>query len=166
MEEYVGSAKDGVRALRPERASSAEGHRCPQPDKADLEKTVSDSRAAAEAQAAELRNSNEVAKERLSIWWDDQQKAWNDHLAKLQKDVDEKKAEHDASKAERKAGKAQANADFAVKLASAAIDEAEYAVLSAIAGPQGRRRTGRQRSKEELKPVKHSPVTAPREIVQ
>jgi hypothetical protein len=59
-------------------------------------------------------------------------KAWNDHLTKLRKDVDEKKAEHDASRAERKAEKAGVNVGFAVKFASAAIDEAEYAVLSAM----------------------------------
>jgi hypothetical protein len=100
--------------------------------RADLEKAVSDSRATAEAGAAELRTSAKAAKGTLSTWWDGQQKAWNDHLAKLRGDLDEKKAEYDADKAEKKAKKAEANADFAVKFASAAIDEAEYAVLSAM----------------------------------
>jgi hypothetical protein len=90
------------------------------------------SRAAAEAQAAELRDSAKAAKDRLSTWWDEQQKAWNDHLGKVRKDIEARKAEHDASRAETKAEKAEANADFAVKFASAAIDEAEYAVLSAM----------------------------------
>jgi hypothetical protein len=67
--------------------------------KADLEKTVSDSPATAEARAAELRNTAMAAKGRLSTWWDDQQKAWNDHLAKLREDLDEKKGEHDTNKA-------------------------------------------------------------------
>jgi hypothetical protein len=100
--------------------------------KADLEKAVSDSRSAAEARASELRSSAKAAKGGLSTWWDDQQKGWNDHLAKLRQDLDEKNAEHDASKAEKRAERAEANADFAVKFASAAIDEAEYAVLSAL----------------------------------
>ncbi|HTW07115.1 MAG TPA: hypothetical protein VME46_06385 [Acidimicrobiales bacterium] len=63
---------------------------------------------------------------------DEQQKDWNDGLAKLHKDPDDKKAGHDANRAEEQAEKAEADADFAAQFAYATIDETEYAVLSSI----------------------------------
>ncbi len=104
--------------------------------KSGLEKAVTGSRATAEAQAAEPRYRANATKDKLSTWWDEQPKAWNDNAAKPRKDLDDKKAGHHANRAEKEAEKAEAHADFAVQFAHAAIDEAEYAVLSFILARQ------------------------------
>jgi len=100
--------------------------------KADLNNIVDASRASAEAQGAKLRESAKASKDKLSVWWDQQQEAWNTHLAKVRHDIDDKKAEHDVKKAERNAEDAEVDAEFAVDYAYAAIEEAEYSALDAI----------------------------------
>src|SRR5262245_66343158 len=72
----------------------------------DLEKTVDASRATAEAEAAKLRETAAASDAKVSSWWDDQQKAWKEHLAKVRKHVDEKKQEKDFILLENSAGSA------------------------------------------------------------
>jgi hypothetical protein len=99
--------------------------------KADLEETVNDFRASAEAQATKLRDSAKAAPNNISAWWDQQQEAWNAHLVKVRQNIDERKSEHDAKKAEKRAAAAEADAEFAIDYAYAVIEAAEYAVLDA-----------------------------------
>ena len=98
---------------------------------ADLEQDVENSRAVAQDQADSLRESADAGKGRISAWWHDVQRSWNEHIAAIRDDVDRRRAEHDAERAKEYADQAEADASFAVDYASAAIDEAEYAVLDA-----------------------------------
>jgi hypothetical protein len=100
--------------------------------KADLEKTVNSSRASAQAEAAKLRESAKASQGKLSTRWDEQQQAWNAHIAKMHQSIDEKKERHEAKEAEKRAESAEADASFAIDYAYAAIEEAEYSVLDAI----------------------------------
>ena len=74
----------------------------------------------------------DARKGQLSVAWNDLQRSWNEHIAKIREDVDAKRAEHDVDKAKRRAIGAEEDADYAITFALAAIDEAEYAVLQAI----------------------------------
>jgi hypothetical protein len=99
--------------------------------KGDLEQDVKKARESAQAQADALRQSAEASQGRISAWWDSVQRSWNDHLAAVRKNVDEKEAAHDLKKARRIADQAEVDAEFAIDYAYAAIEEAEYAVLEA-----------------------------------
>jgi hypothetical protein len=99
--------------------------------KGDLEQDVKRARESAQAQADTLRQSVEASQGRISAWWDSVQRSWNDHLAAVRKNVDEKEAAHDLKKARRIADQAEVDAEFAIDYAYAAIEEAEYAVLEA-----------------------------------
>ena len=109
-----------------DRAAAAQGKA-----KADLEQDVATARASAQAQAEKLRQSADASKGKLSVWWNDMQRSWNEHVAKIREDIDAKRAEHDAERAQRYAENAEDDATFAVDYAYAAIEEAEYAVLDA-----------------------------------
>ena len=85
----------------------------------------------AQAKADKLRESAEVNKGKISVWWDDVQRTWHEHVAKIRDDIDGKRAEHDVEKAEKYAEHAEDDALFAIDFAYAAIVEAEYAVLDA-----------------------------------
>jgi hypothetical protein len=98
---------------------------------ADLEQDVENSRAVAQDQADSLRESAEAGKGRISAWWHDVQRSWNEHLAAMREDLENRRAERDADRAQENADRAEADASFAIDYASAAIDEAEYAVLDA-----------------------------------
>jgi len=100
--------------------------------KSDLERAVKNARESAQANADELRKNAETDKEILSEWWDDMQRTWNEHVATVRKNLDQKKAEHDVKAAERRAYGAEEDASFAVHYAYATVQEAEYAVLDAI----------------------------------
>jgi len=80
----------------------------------DLEKTVQASREAAEAEAAQLKASAEVAKDQLTDAWAQQQQAWNDHVALLRQRIDQRKDEIDTVRAENRAESAEADAMFAI----------------------------------------------------
>ena len=97
----------------------------------DLQQDVENARAKAQAQADSLRESADAGKGRISAWWHDVQRSWNEHLAAIRQDFDHRRAEHDTERAEEYADQAEADASFAVDYAYAAIDEAEYAVLDA-----------------------------------
>ena len=47
--------------------------------KADLEQDVATARASAQAQAEKLRKSADASKGKLSVWWNDVQRSWNEH---------------------------------------------------------------------------------------
>jgi hypothetical protein len=99
--------------------------------KADLERDVETARTSAQAQADKLRQSAEENKGKLSAWWHDLERSWNEHIAKIHDDVDHRRAEHDVERARSYADNAEDDAVFAVQYAYAAIEEAEYAVLDA-----------------------------------
>ena len=99
--------------------------------KSDLEQDVKQAQEMAEAGADGLSKSAAASQGRLSSWWDDTQRAWNEHVNHIRDNIDEKRAAHDLQVAQRSADGAEADADFAVDFALAAIQEAEYAVLDA-----------------------------------
>jgi hypothetical protein len=115
------------------KAKEAEDRTATAQDKAksDLEQDVERARATAQDQADSLRESADASKGRISAWWHDVQKSWNEHLAAMREDIENRKAERDADRAQENADRAEADASFAIDYASAAIDEAEYAVLDA-----------------------------------
>jgi hypothetical protein len=98
----------------------------------DLEKSVAASRASAEDQAAKLKETAASSKDKISGWWDEQQQAWNDRVAKVRKHLDEQKTTYDLVTLENQAELAESDAKFAIDYAYSAIEEAEYAVLDAI----------------------------------
>jgi hypothetical protein len=99
--------------------------------KADLEQDVESARQASQAQGDLLRQSAEARRGKISAWWDSVERSWNDHLAAVRKDFDDKRATHDLKSAQRRADNAEDDAAFAVDYAYAAVEEAEYAVLDA-----------------------------------
>ena len=60
--------------------------------KADLEQDVKEARESAQGQADELRKSAEAGKGKISVWWDDVQRSWNENIAKIRKNVDDRRA--------------------------------------------------------------------------
>jgi recombination DNA repair RAD52 pathway protein len=99
--------------------------------KEDLEAERATARASAEKQAKKLRESTDAHKDELSAWWSDQQRSWNELVAKIRGDIETKRAEHDKDRAERRAAHAANDAVFAIEFAYGAVIEAEYAVLDA-----------------------------------
>jgi hypothetical protein len=99
--------------------------------KGDLEREVDDARAAAQTQAQSLSETAEADEAKVSDWWNDVQRTWNQHIGAVRQNIDSKKAEIDVDKAESRADDAEADAFFAIDYAYSAIDEAEYAVLDA-----------------------------------
>jgi hypothetical protein len=99
--------------------------------KGDLEQDVKQARESAQAKADGLSKSAAASQGKLSSWWDNTQRSWNDHVTHIRDDIDEKRAARDVKMAQRDADGAEADADFAVDYALAAIEEAEYAVLDA-----------------------------------
>ena len=67
--------------------------------KADLEQEVESAREAAQVQGDALRQSAEAHKGNISAWWDSVERSWNDHLAAVRKDFDDKRAAHDLKSA-------------------------------------------------------------------
>ena len=58
-------------------------------------------------------------------------RSWNDHVATVRQNIDDRRAAHDLASAQRAADQADDDAAYAIDYAFAAIDEAEYAVLDA-----------------------------------
>jgi hypothetical protein len=109
-----------------DRAAAAQGKA-----KAELEHDVETARTSAQEQAEELRKTADAGKDKISVWWHDVQRSWNEHVAMIRDDIEHRRSEHDADKAERRAERAEEDAMFAIDYAAAAITEAEYAVLDA-----------------------------------
>jgi hypothetical protein len=99
--------------------------------RADLERDVENARTSAQEQADKLRATAETNKNKLSVWWSDVQRSWDEHIEKMRSDIGERRAEHDVDRAQERADNAEDDAAFAVDYAYAAIEEAEYAVLDA-----------------------------------
>jgi hypothetical protein len=123
---------DELRRLA-DRAEEAERNAAAARDKAkaDLEQDRERSRKVAEQQAEQLREAADAGRDKISAWWTDVQRNWNDHIAQLQENIETKKAEIDLDQAQRRAYNAEADARFAIEFAYSAIGEAEYAVLDA-----------------------------------
>jgi hypothetical protein len=102
-----------------------------QKNKSDLENDVKQARKAADDQGESLKKNAEKGKDRLSAWWFNLQRGWNEHLKAAHKHMDDRKSEHDLKSAQRAADRADDDASFAVDYAFAAIEEAEYAILDA-----------------------------------
>jgi len=81
-----------------DRAAAAHGKA-----KADLQADVETARSSAEAQAKKLRESADAHKNKLSVWWNDLQRTWNEHVAKIREDIETKRAEHDTDRAQKHA---------------------------------------------------------------
>ena len=115
------------------RAEEAEKNAAAASDKAkaDLEQDRENSRAVAQQEAEQLREAADAGRGKISDWWNDVQRSWNEHIAQIQKNVESKKAEIDLDQAKRRADNAEADAEFAIEFAYTAIGEAEYAVLDA-----------------------------------
>jgi hypothetical protein len=99
--------------------------------KSDLQQEVASAREAAQVQGDALRKSAEAHKGNISAWWDSVGRSWNDHLAAVREDFDDKRAAHDLKTAQKHADNAEDDAVFAIDYAYAAVEEAEYAVLNA-----------------------------------
>ena len=99
--------------------------------RADLEKDVKTARESAKAQADQLSKTVEDQKGKLSAWWARLQRSWDEHIAEIRQNIDERRATHDLEAAQREADNAEEDAAYAVDYAYAAIEEAEYAVLDA-----------------------------------
>ncbi len=121
LTELAARAKDAE-----EHAAAAQGKA-----KADVQADVEHARASAQDQAKKLRESAEANKNKVSVWWYDLQRTWNEHVAKIREDIESKRAGHDVDRAERRAEHRADDAAFAIQFAYAAIEEAEYAVLDA-----------------------------------
>jgi len=124
---------DDMRKLS-ERAKTAEDHAAAARTqaKADLEQSVDKVRASAESEGHKLQTEAKTTGAQMASSWDDVQQSWNAHLAKVRKDVDQRKASFDARTASDRANSADADAALAIHYAYAAIEEAEYAVLDAV----------------------------------
>lgn len=109
-----------------DRAAAARGKA-----KAELEQDVETARTSAQEQAEELRKTADARKDKISVWWHDLQRSWDEHVATIRDDIEHRRAEHDVDRAERRAKRAEDDALFAIDYAFAAITEAEYAVLDA-----------------------------------
>ncbi len=98
------------------RAKEAEEHTTAarNKSKAELNADVETARASAQAQAKKLRESAEANKNKLSVWWYDLQRTWNEHVAKIREDIDAKRAEHDVDRAQHRAESKAEDAAFAV----------------------------------------------------
>ncbi len=115
------------------RAEEAEKNAAAASDKAkaDLEQDRENSRAVAQQEAEQLREAADAGRGKISDWWNDVQRSWAEHIAQIQKNVENKKAEIDVDRAKGRADNAEADAEFAIEFAYTAIGEAEYAVLDA-----------------------------------
>ena len=117
-----------------DRAKTAEDHAAVAKTqaRAELQKTVSEVRASAEAGAKKFQTQTQAAGQQASESWNDVQRSWIAHVDKARKDMDHRKAKFDASDAASEADWAEWNAELTIDHAYSAIEEAEYAVLDAI----------------------------------
>ncbi len=99
--------------------------------KSDLEHDVKAARDSAQAQSEALRKSASASKGKISAWWDSVQRSWDEHLAAVRENINDRKAAHDLSAAQWAADQADIDASFAIDYAYAAVEEAQYAVLDA-----------------------------------
>ena len=121
-------AKLAARAKETETRAAAAGSKA----RADLEQEVSSAREAAQAQGDKLRQKAADSEGRVSDWWVDAQKSWNERVDAVREDIEGKKTAHDVGKARRRAERAEDDAMLAIDAAYWAVTEADYAVLDAV----------------------------------
>jgi hypothetical protein len=116
------------------RASEAEDHAAAAKQKAkdELQHDVEAAHASAAAQGDKLRKKAQDSRDAAATGWDKVQQSWNEHLAAVRTDLDNRKQAHDLKSAQRAAERAEDNAGWAIDYAIAAVDEADYAVQDAI----------------------------------
>jgi hypothetical protein len=100
-------------------------------DRGELEAKVADARASADAHADRLKAKSKSAADDAEGNWREMQRGWNEHVARIRVNIEDKKAQRDVDKAERAAQRAEDDALDAVDFAAATLEEAEYAVLDA-----------------------------------
>ena len=98
--------------------------------KADIEADRDAARAAGEQQAQDLREKADEGRDRISAWWSDVQRSW-DEGSQDSRRRRFPQGEHDVHKAQHRADRAEEEARFAIDFAYSAVVEAEYAVLDA-----------------------------------
>ena len=101
-------------------------------DEAELKAMVDDARKKADERAAVLRTKSEEVSDSAERQWHEVQSDWDAHIKRIRERMDAKKDELDAKVAEHDADWAEADAIDAIDFASAAIEEAQYAVLGAV----------------------------------
>ena len=99
--------------------------------RSDVERETARVRDAAQQKADQLQAQTAKAATGASQWWSDVQSTWSGHVARIREDVEGKKAEMDVKKVQHRADTAEDDAVAAVAFAEAALEEAEYAVLTA-----------------------------------
>ena len=99
---------------------------------AQLEQDVQAARESAQTQADDLRKTVEADKDKISAWWAGVQQNWNEHVATIRRNMDEKRAKLDAKAAQADADMAEHEAAVAADFALGAVEEAEYAALYAV----------------------------------
>ena len=67
-----------------DRAAAAQGKA-----RADLERDVENARTSAQAQADKLRATADAKKGKLSVWWHDVQRSWDEHIERIRSDIEE-----------------------------------------------------------------------------
>jgi hypothetical protein len=126
------SASDQLYKLADRAKQSEENiERAKEKSEADLRSQVERARQSSQQRAAELKGDAGVEKAKASTRWGEVQEDWNQHIAKIRANVDDRKVEHDVKRAEHRADSAEGDAEAAVDFAYAALEEAEYAVLDA-----------------------------------
>jgi len=99
--------------------------------RADLQSKVAAAKTSADRHAQEVRKKRDDASTDAERRWNDVHNSWSEHLARVHRHVEDKKADVDVKIAKGKADSAEQYAADAVEFASAALDEADYAVLDA-----------------------------------
>jgi hypothetical protein len=100
--------------------------------KAEVELSAQKAREAVQANADKQREAADAAQTHVSDSWNDLQKSWSEHIAKVHEDLRFSKAAFDATTAVTRAEDADGDAISAIDFATGAIEEAESAVLDAI----------------------------------
>jgi hypothetical protein len=126
------AASDDLMALA-QRAKAAEDRIAAAKTQArsDVEQQTAKVREAAQQKADQLQAETARAAAGASEWWNDVQRTWSGHVARIREDIESKKADIDATMAQRRAEAAEEDAVIAVAFADATLEEAEYAVLNA-----------------------------------
>ena len=100
--------------------------------KAEVEHAASEAKAAVKAHADKLGETASSGQAHVSASWNELQKSWSQHIAKMHEDLRASKAALDATAAVTRAKDVDGDAMAAINFANGAIEEAEAAVLDAI----------------------------------
>jgi hypothetical protein len=105
-------------------------------DEKEVQQKLDDARKDADARAAELRARTQDASDDAADHWHKIRADWDQHIARSRKRVDDAMNQIDVNAAVQDAQWAENDAIDAIDFASAAITEAEYAVLDAVRARQ------------------------------